>query len=138
MRRGVLNLVLCLLLMAGIMSGLYAAPDLFTASREPLTRNWRLLEQLTMIDSSGTWVNNELRHNHFNAFNQDVVDSTAYSYWNYDLGWFQGWSDHFSYNISQEYITEITSNLVMFSESIPMLRSTYEYDDDNRLLHAKM
>lgn len=136
MRKGVLNLVFCLLLTAGIMSGLFAAPNLFTASQEPLTRNWRLLEQLTMTDSSGTWVNNELKHNHFNYFNPDVVDSTAYSYWDYDLGWTQAWSDHFSYNISQEYITEITSSLVMFSESIPMLRSRYFYDYDNHLVTA--
>jgi hypothetical protein len=108
----------------------------FTGLGVNTNRSWRLAEKMTMIDSSGTWVNNELTHNYFNPNNPSLVDSTAYSYYEASSGWVQGWADYFSYNISQEYITEIVSYLVMFSESIPMARGVFEYDQDNRITAA--
>ncbi|MFO7660532.1 MAG: T9SS type A sorting domain-containing protein [Candidatus Cloacimonadaceae bacterium] len=138
MNKGFKHIVLSLLLMAGLVVGSYALPAMFTSSQTPESRNWRLLEQLTMIDSSGTWVNSELKHNYFNALSPDVVDSTAYSCFECGVGWHQSWSDHFSYNPSQEYITEIVSYLVVPDHTIPQTRSIYTYDDDNHLLTATL
>lgn len=138
MNRGSKHIILILLLTAGLVVGSYALPALFTSSATPESRNWRLLEQLTMIDSSGTWVNNELKHNYFNVLCPEVVDSTIYNYYESGVGWHQGWSDHFSYNLSQEYITEIVSYLDLPEHTIPQTRSIYTYDYDNHLLTAKL
>lgn len=138
MNKGIKHIFLILLLAAGLVVGSYALPALFTSSATPESRNWRLLEQLTMIDSSGTWVNSELNHNYFNALSPDVVDSTAYSCYECGVGWHQSWSDHFSYNPSQEYITEIVSYLVLPDHTIPQTRSVYNYDYDNHLLTATL
>jgi len=138
MKRGSKHIVLSLLLATGLVCGIYAVPQLFTPSISQGMRSWRLSESLTMIDSSGTWINNELAHNYFNPNNPDLVDSTVCSYYDYSSGWFPGNVDCFSYNISQEYITEIVSNLVMMTETIPQQRSIYEYDNDNHLVSAKL
>lgn len=138
MKRQILYLMVILLIFSIGITELYAAPDMFTSVQTNVSRNWRLLEQLTKIDSSGTWADNQLSHNFYNPMNQTVVDSTAISFYEYSQGWFQGWSDCFGYNISQEYITEIKSHMVVFSEYIPLFRSIYTYDDDNRLVMGKL
>ncbi len=138
MNRTFLSLVLIASLSAVLTARMPDEWAGFTAVQDPGSRSWRLLEELTLTDVEGSWVNHELAHNYFSQSHPDLVDSTSYSYFEASAGWLQGGSDHFSYNAAQDRITEIVTCLDAFTESIPMARSLYEYDQANRLTAARL
>ncbi len=133
-RKTALITILMLLMAAAVL----AAPGIPVTTTQSNNRNWRLEQKLTQAYLSGNWLDNQLLQNYFNPSNQTLVDSTRYSYRNGINTWIVGSVDHFSYNISQEYITQIVTNLVMPSQSIPMQRSVYIYDIENRLISARL
>ena len=109
--------LIILLIVIGMSFSLGATNNLFSPTPANNGRSWRLTEQITQIDSAGTWTNQRLDHNYYNLVNPTLVDSTVSCYFNYEMGWLPGNSDCFSYDFSQQYITEILTKLVMMETS---------------------
>jgi len=103
------------------------------------TRGWRMTEMISQNYSNNTWEDNQKEVYYYNAIHPTAIDSIwIYEYDSETNDYIHNETTYMTYDSTHEYVVEAMTVYAVGEMSIPVMRVTGTYDDNNRLVYMGM